>query len=102
MPIGEHARIVGHYDDSSRAAAPDSANPAGRCRGLRAAVRRRHALDRRHAARSGAGVLVTTVGASSGVILTTAALARLRVKKGDTLYLIGGAGRLGAQDTRSV
>ena len=30
---------------------------------------------------------VTTVGASSGVILTKAALARLRVKKGDTLYL---------------
>ena len=32
-------------------------------------------------------MLVTTVGASSGVILTPAALARLRVKKGDTLYL---------------
>ena len=30
---------------------------------------------------------VTTVGASSGVILTKAALAQLRVKKGDTLYL---------------
>ncbi len=30
---------------------------------------------------------VTTVGASSGVILTKEALARLRVKKGDRLYL---------------
>ncbi len=30
---------------------------------------------------------VTTVGASSGVILTKAALARLGVRKGDTLYL---------------
>ena len=30
---------------------------------------------------------VTTVGASSGVILTKTALAQLRVKKGDTLYL---------------
>ena len=30
---------------------------------------------------------VTTVGASSGVILPKAALAQLRVKKGDTLYL---------------
>ena len=30
---------------------------------------------------------VTTVGASSGVILTKAALAQLKVKKGDTLYL---------------
>ena len=30
---------------------------------------------------------VTTVGTSSGVILTKAALARLRVKKGDTIYL---------------
>jgi putative addiction module antidote len=30
---------------------------------------------------------ITTVGASSGVILTKAALAQLRVKKGDTLYL---------------
>ena len=30
---------------------------------------------------------VTTVGASSGVILTKEALARLRVKKGDTLFL---------------
>ena len=30
---------------------------------------------------------VTTVGSSSGIILTKAALAQLRVKKGDTLYL---------------
>ena len=30
---------------------------------------------------------VTTVGASSGVILTKEAMARLKVKKGDTLYL---------------
>ena len=30
---------------------------------------------------------VTNVGAPSGVILTKAALARLRVKKGDPLYL---------------
>ena len=30
---------------------------------------------------------ITTVGASSSAILTKAALARLRVKKGDTLYL---------------
>ena len=30
---------------------------------------------------------VTTVGASFGVILTKEAMARLRVKKGDTLYL---------------
>lgn len=30
---------------------------------------------------------VTTVGSSSGVILTKEAMARLRVKKGDTLYL---------------
>ena len=30
---------------------------------------------------------VTTVGASSGVILTKEAMTRLRVKKGDTLYL---------------
>ena len=30
---------------------------------------------------------VTTVGASSGVILTKEAMARLRVKKGDTLFL---------------
>ncbi len=30
---------------------------------------------------------VTTVGTSSGIILTKAAMARLRVKKGDTLYL---------------
>ena len=30
---------------------------------------------------------VTTVGSSSGIILTKAAMARLRVKKGDTLYL---------------
>ena len=30
---------------------------------------------------------ITTVGSSSGVILTREAMARLRVKKGDTLYL---------------
>ena len=30
---------------------------------------------------------VTTVGASSGVVLTKEAMARLRVKKGDTLFL---------------
>jgi putative addiction module antidote len=30
---------------------------------------------------------VTTVGASAGVILTKEVMARLRVKKGDTLYL---------------
>ena len=32
-------------------------------------------------------VKVTTVGSSSGVILTKEAMAQLRVKKGDTLYL---------------
>ncbi len=40
---------------------------------------------------------VTTVGASFGVILTKEAMARLRVKKGDTLYLTeapGGGYRL--------
>lgn len=30
---------------------------------------------------------VTTVGSSCGIILTKTAMARLRVKKGDTLYL---------------
>jgi putative addiction module antidote len=30
---------------------------------------------------------VTTVGASSGVILTKEAMSRLKVKKGDTLFL---------------
>ncbi len=30
---------------------------------------------------------VTTVGASSGIILTKAAMAQLRVRKGDRLYL---------------
>lgn len=30
---------------------------------------------------------ITRIGASSGVILTKEAMARLRVKKGDTLYL---------------
>ena len=30
---------------------------------------------------------ITTVGASSGIILTKEAMALLRVKKGDTLYL---------------
>ena len=33
-------------------------------------------------------VQVTTVGNSAGVVLPKAALARLKVKKGDTLYLI--------------
>ena len=32
-------------------------------------------------------VKITTVGASAGIILTKEAMARLRVKKGDTLYL---------------
>ena len=31
---------------------------------------------------------ITTVGASSGIILTKKAMARLRVKKGDTLYIL--------------
>ena len=30
---------------------------------------------------------ITTVGASSGIILTKEAMTRLRVKKGDTLFL---------------
>jgi putative addiction module antidote len=30
---------------------------------------------------------VTTIGASAGLILTKEAMARLKVKKGDTLYL---------------
>ncbi|MYL01609.1 MAG: transcriptional regulator [Gammaproteobacteria bacterium] len=30
---------------------------------------------------------ITTVGASSGIIITKEAMARLRVKKGDRLYL---------------
>ena len=30
---------------------------------------------------------ITTVGASAGIILTKEAMTRLRVKKGDTLYL---------------
>ena len=30
---------------------------------------------------------VTTVGSSSGIILTKAEMAQLRVKKGDTLYM---------------
>jgi putative addiction module antidote len=30
---------------------------------------------------------ITTVGASAGIILTKEAMARLKVKKGDTLYL---------------
>lgn len=40
---------------------------------------------------------VTTVGASSGIILTKEAMARLRVRKGDTLHLTeapGGGFRL--------
>ena len=32
-------------------------------------------------------VKITTVGASAGIILTKEAMTRLRVKKGDTLYL---------------
>ena len=32
-------------------------------------------------------VKITTVGASAGIILTKEAMARLRVRKGDTLYL---------------
>lgn len=32
-------------------------------------------------------VKITTVGASAGIILTKEAMARLRVKKGDTLFL---------------
>ena len=46
-------------------------------------------------------VKVTTVGASSGVILTKEAMSRLRVKKGDTLYLTeapDGAYRLSPYD----
>ena len=30
---------------------------------------------------------ITTIGSSSGIILTKAAMARLRVKEGDNLYL---------------
>jgi putative addiction module antidote len=30
---------------------------------------------------------ITTVGASAGIILSKAAMARMKVKKGDTLYL---------------
>jgi putative addiction module antidote len=40
---------------------------------------------------------ITTVGASSGVILNKEAMARLKVKKGDTIYLTespGGGFRL--------
>lgn len=92
---------MGHYDDSSRAAAPDRKPGRSLPRPASGGTPASRAGSRtcRSVACWGA---VTTVGASSGVILTTAALARLRVKKGDTLYLIGGAGRLGAQDTRSV
>ena len=35
---------------------------------------------------------ITTVGASSGIILTKEAMARLRVKKGDRLYLTEASG----------
>ena len=35
---------------------------------------------------------ITTVGASAGIILTKEALARLRVKKGDKLYLTEASG----------
>ena len=35
---------------------------------------------------------ITTVGASSGIILTKEAMARLRVKKGDRLYLTQASG----------
>lgn len=31
---------------------------------------------------------ITTVGSSSGIILTKEAMARLKVQKGDTLYLV--------------
>jgi len=44
---------------------------------------------------------VTTVGASSGFILTKEAMARLRVQKGDTVYLTeapGGGYRLTPYD----
>lgn len=44
---------------------------------------------------------VTTVGASSGIILTKEAMARLRVRKGDTLHLTeapGGGFRLTPYD----
>ena len=37
---------------------------------------------------------ITTVGASSGIILNKEAMARLRVKKGDRLYLTEAPGRL--------
>jgi putative addiction module antidote len=44
---------------------------------------------------------ITTVGASSGIILNKEAMARLKVKKGDTLYLTespGGGFRLTPYD----
>lgn len=44
---------------------------------------------------------VTTVGSSSGIILTKEAMARLRVRKGDTLHLTeapGGGFRLTPYD----
>ena len=44
---------------------------------------------------------VTTVGSSVGVVLTKEALARLKVKKGDTLFLTeasGGAFQITARD----
>ena len=44
---------------------------------------------------------ITTIGSSSGVILTKEAMARLRVKKGDILYLTeapGGGYRLTPHD----
>ena len=41
---------------------------------------------------------ITTVGSSSGLILTKEAMTRLRVKKGDTLYLT--EARMAAIDSR--
>ncbi len=44
---------------------------------------------------------ITSVGSSSGIILTKEAMARLRVRKGDILYLTeapGGGYRLTAHD----
>jgi putative addiction module antidote len=44
---------------------------------------------------------ITTIGASSGVILTKEAMARLKVRKGDTLFLTeapGGGYRLTPYD----
>jgi hypothetical protein len=40
---------------------------------------------------------VTTVGASSGLILTKEAMSRLKVKKGDTLFLTEAPDGLGRE-----